>query len=85
MSIKGVFQIDNWDFKSESILAELPKTDLELLTAHKTEQVYKKGEIIFREGGFPSGIFYVITGKVKKYKLDKRYFPKAVIPIVQPH
>ncbi len=66
MSIKGVFQIDNWDFKSESILAELPKTDLELLTAHKTEQVYKKGEIIFREGGFPSGIFYVITGKVKK-------------------
>ena len=71
MSIKGVFQIDNWDFKSESILAELPKTDLELLTAHKTEQVYKKGEIIFREGGFPSGIFYVITGKVKKYKLDK--------------
>ena len=71
MSIKGVFQIDNWDFKSESVLADLPEADLKLLTANKTEQVYKKGEIIFREGGFPSGIFYVITGKVKKYKLDK--------------
>jgi CRP-like cAMP-binding protein len=33
--------------------------------------VYKKGEIIFREGAYPAGIFYIIDGKVKKYKLDK--------------
>ncbi len=71
MSIKGLFPIDKWDFKSESVLADLPKDDYELLTANKTEQVYKKGEIIFREGAYPSGIFYVIDGKVKKYKLDK--------------
>ncbi len=71
MSIKGVFPIDNWDFKSESVLADLPEDDLELLTAHKSEQVYKKGEIIFREGSYPSGIFYILEGKVKKYKLDK--------------
>lgn len=71
MSIKGIFPIDNWDFKSESVLTGLPSKDLELLLAHKSEQVYKKGEIIFREGGYPAGIFYVIEGKVKKYKLDK--------------
>ncbi len=71
MSIKGVFPIDKWDFKSESVLADLPAFDLELLTANKTEQIYKKGEIIFREGGYPSGIFYIISGMVKKYKLDK--------------
>jgi CRP-like cAMP-binding protein len=71
MSIKGVFPIDKWDFESESVLADLPVADLELLTANKSEQVYKKGEIVFREGGYPSGIFYVIDGKVKKYKLDK--------------
>jgi CRP-like cAMP-binding protein len=71
MSIKGVFPIDNWDFKSESVLADLPVSDVEILTANKTEQVYKKGELIFREGGFPPGIFYIISGKVKKYKLDK--------------
>ena len=71
MSIKGIFQIDNWDFKSESILTDLPADDLELLTTHKTEQIYKKGEIIFREGAYPAGIFYVTEGKVKKYKLDK--------------
>jgi CRP-like cAMP-binding protein len=71
MSIKGIFPIDKWDFKSESILADLPAAELQLLTANKTEKLYKKGEIIFREGSFPAGIFYVADGKVKKYKLDK--------------
>lgn len=71
MSIKGIFQIDNWDFKSESVLTDLPADDLVILTAHKTEQIYKKGEIIFREGAYPTGIFYIIEGKVKKYKVDK--------------
>jgi len=71
MSIKGIFPIDKWDFKSESILTDLPADDFELLTANKTVKLYKKGEIIFREGSFPSGIFFIIEGKVKKYKLDK--------------
>ncbi len=71
MSIKGIFPIDKWDFKSESVLSDLPLNDLELLRANKSEQVYKKGEIIFREGAYPAGIFYIISGKVKKYKLDK--------------
>lgn len=70
MSIKGIFPIDNWDFKSKSVFTDLPSEDLHLLTAHKTEQVYKKGEIIFRERAYPAGIFYVTEGKVKKYKLD---------------
>lgn len=71
MSIKGIFPIDKWNFKSESIIVDLPPKDLELLTANKTEQIYKKGEIIFREGSYPSGIFYVTQGKIKKYKVDK--------------
>jgi CRP-like cAMP-binding protein len=71
MSIKGIFPIDNWDFKTESILLELPADDLEMLTKNKTDQVYSKGEMIFREGAFPSGIFYIIDGMVKKYKVDK--------------
>lgn len=71
MSIHNLFAIDNWDFKSKSVLAELPPSDLRLLTAHKTEQLYKKGEVIFREGGFPSGIFLIGSGKVKKYKANR--------------
>ncbi|OQP48101.1 Crp/Fnr family transcriptional regulator [Niastella yeongjuensis] len=71
MSIRGIFPIDNWNFQSESILTDLPPEDFALLTAHKTEQLYSKGEIIFREAAYPAGIFYIIEGKVKKYKVDK--------------
>lgn len=70
MSISGIFPIDKWDFKSESILSNLPAKDFALLTAHQVELVYRKGEIIFREGAYPSGIFYIANGKAKKYKLD---------------
>ena len=70
MSIKGIFPIDKWDFKSESVFADLPLEDVEMLTINKTEKTYKKGEVIFWEGGYPSGIFFISEGKVKKYKLD---------------
>ena len=69
MSINGIFSIDKWDFKSQSILANLPAADFALLTAHQSEQTYSKGEVIFREGSYPSGIFYIKKGKVKKYKV----------------
>jgi len=69
MSINGLFSIDKWDFKSQSILANLPAADFDRLTAHQSEQVYSKGEIVFREGSYPSGIFYIRKGKVKKYKV----------------
>lgn len=68
MSISDIFPINKWDFKSESILINLPPEDLALLMSHQTEQVYKKGEIVFREGGYPTGIFYITKGKIKKYK-----------------
>lgn len=71
MSISGLFPIDKWDFKSESVLEALPDSDQKILRANQTEHRYAKGEIIFREGAFPNGIFYVIKGKVKKYKADK--------------
>ena len=71
MSIKGLFPMDKWDFKSESIFADLRPEDLELLTAHKSEHVYKKNDILFREGTYPSGIFFINKGKVKKYKVDR--------------
>jgi CRP-like cAMP-binding protein len=71
MRLNDIFPIEKWDFKTESILADLPSDEYELLTRNKTEQSFKKGEIVFREGFYPSGIFYIIDGKVKKYKVDK--------------
>jgi len=70
MSISGIFPIEKWDFKSESILAALSPEDFDLLTLNQTGQVYRKGEIIFREGAYPSGIYYLTSGKAKKYKID---------------
>jgi CRP-like cAMP-binding protein len=61
--------MDKWDFKSQSILAGLPEEALTVLEAHQSEQVYSKGEVIFREGAYPSGIFYIKKGKAKKYKV----------------
>ncbi|HVI48936.1 MAG TPA: Crp/Fnr family transcriptional regulator [Chitinophaga sp.] len=71
MSLTGLFPIDKWNFKSQSILTNLPDDEYERLHAHMLEQHYQKGESIFREGAVASGIFFIKKGKVKKYKVDK--------------
>jgi CRP-like cAMP-binding protein len=68
MSIREIFPIDKWDFKSESILANLPPEDFAMLTAHQSEHVFAKGETLFRENFYPTGIYYIKKGKVKKFK-----------------
>ncbi len=71
MSLQGIFPIDKWDFKSNSVITNLPPDELAALTANMTTQVYNKGEIVFREGAFATGIFFIQEGKAKKYKADK--------------
>jgi CRP-like cAMP-binding protein len=69
--IKDVFPIDKWDFKSGSVLQDLPAEELEILFSNTTEHLYTKGQVIFREGAQPSGIYFIKNGKAKKYKVDK--------------
>src|SRR5262249_47789552 len=71
MSIEGIFRIDEWDFERESILKDLPEEQLAKLMERKTEHRYKRGEVIFREGGYPLGIYFIVKGKVKKYKTGR--------------
>ena len=71
MSLKGIFPLDKWGFNNNSVLTELSDAELEMLRTNMSEQVYSKGEIIFREGASPSGIFYIRKGMAKKYKVDK--------------
>jgi hypothetical protein len=40
MSLKGIFPIDKWDFKSNSVITNLPVDELVMLTANMTTQVY---------------------------------------------
>lgn len=65
------FPFDKFNFNSDSILEGLPESDLALLNSNMVTHIYKKGEILFREGSYPTGIYYITKGKVKKYKTDK--------------
>jgi len=71
MSLSGIFPIDRWSFTTQSILNVLSEAEYADLLLHQSELKYKKGEVIFREGTVPSGIFLIRSGKVKKYKMDQ--------------
>lgn len=71
MSLSGIFPIDQWNFKSQSILKSIPIEDHDRLCLNMTIETYNKGDIIFKEGAVPSGIFYIQKGMVKKYKVDR--------------
>jgi CRP/FNR family transcriptional regulator, polysaccharide utilization system transcription regulator len=70
MSLAGVFPIDRWNFTTQSILDVLSEEEYAYLLAHHSDQKYQKGDVIFREGAVPSGIFLIRSGKIKKYKVD---------------
>lgn len=71
MSLSGIFPIDQWNFKSQSIFKNIPEKDHTLLCSNMTVETYNKGDVIFKEGAVPAGIFYIQKGMVKKYKVDR--------------
>lgn len=71
MSISGIFPIDRWNFTTQSVLSVLSEEEYNRLISHQSENRYQKGDVIFREGSVPSGIFLIRSGKVKKYKVDQ--------------
>jgi CRP-like cAMP-binding protein len=71
MSISGLFSIDSWDFNSQTIFDGLDSSVYHTITKTMTPHHYAKGDHLFKEGMMPAGIFYIKSGMVKKYKLDK--------------
>jgi CRP-like cAMP-binding protein len=55
-------------FKSDAIFANLPNNIKELFLNQMQFREYKKGQNLFTEGTYPSGIYFIKKGKVKKYK-----------------
>ncbi|MES2376030.1 MAG: Crp/Fnr family transcriptional regulator [Bacteroidota bacterium] len=84
MSLSGIFPIDRWNFTTQSLLNVLSEEDYADLVAHQSEQKYHKGDVIFREGAVPSGIFLIRSGKVKKYKVDN-LFKEQIIYVAGPN
>lgn len=68
MSLNGLFPIEKWLFSTRSVLNMLNEQDYTFLIDRQNIEKYKKGEIVFKEGMVPSGIYYIHSGKVKKYK-----------------
>lgn len=71
MSLSGIFPIERWNFMTHSILNVLSQPEYEQLFSRQSEQLCRKGDIIFREGTVPSGVFIIKNGRVKKYKSDR--------------
>jgi CRP-like cAMP-binding protein len=44
---------------------------MKFLEAKMVKNKVKKGKTIFSEGTYPSGVFYLIKGRIKKYKSDQ--------------
>ena len=62
--------ISKFLFNNHYLFDDLPQYDKEMLKATMQNKNYRKNEAIFTDGTIPTGIFYLKTGKVKKYKVD---------------
>jgi len=55
-------------FKNDVVLAQLPAKELNMLREKAKPRNGKRGEVLFRQGEFPKGVFWLINGKVKIYQ-----------------
>jgi len=55
-------------FKSDSIFVSMPQEVKDNFLGAMILKQFKKGQNIFTEGNYPAGIYYIKSGKVKKYK-----------------
>lgn len=70
--MKSKFLTQNFRLKTDQIFEGLTLDEHEALFGKGVTHLYKKGEIIFREAGIPTGIFYIRSGRVKKYKSTEK-------------
>lgn len=54
--------------RHKSVFCNITENHLELLDSHKSCDLFKKGEVIFKEGNYSRGLFCVNSGKIKLSK-----------------
>lgn len=62
--------ISKFIFNNQYLYEELPECDKDLLRGIMHHKNYRKNEAVFTDGTIPNGVFYLKSGKVKKYKVD---------------
>lgn len=60
--------IEKFDFQSDRILSSLSLEDRQAFFDAGEQLIFKKGKLIFYEGGIPTGVFLIKAGKAKIYK-----------------
>ncbi|MFH1319192.1 MAG: Crp/Fnr family transcriptional regulator [Bacteroidota bacterium] len=60
---------NKYHFKSDYLFEGLSKDEKVILESHMVTHIYQKGQVIFRRGAAPSGVFVLNKGKVKKYTI----------------
>lgn len=60
--------INKFNFESDKILSSLSKDDKEKFLSYTETLYFKRGNLIFFEKGFPTGVFLVKTGSAKIFK-----------------
>ncbi|MFK7937470.1 MAG: Crp/Fnr family transcriptional regulator [Saprospiraceae bacterium] len=61
-------KISQLHFESDKILTSLSREDKAYFLQSAEKLIFKKGKLIFYEGGIPTGVFLVKQGKAKIYK-----------------
>src|SRR6185437_15628476 len=67
-----IYPLNKYYYNSSIVLKDLPKEDFNILCRNMTTHTYKKGEVIFRDGSYPAGVYYIDRGFVKRYKTDSQ-------------
>jgi len=65
--------LEQFTFNSRREFESLPENIRLEFFAHMVVRRYRKGDALFVEGGYPAGIFYILRGYVKKFKLLMGY------------
>jgi CRP-like cAMP-binding protein len=69
--MKGTFpECASCTCKKDSLFEGCAAEELEELSANKSCNIYKKGQVLFHEGNKPHGVFCVYDGKIKVSKAD---------------
>ena len=55
-------------FQNGTILTDLPVEDLQVLNSGAKPESGKRGDVLFRSGAFPKGVYWLISGKAKIYQ-----------------
>ncbi|RME99297.1 MAG: Crp/Fnr family transcriptional regulator, partial [Bacteroidetes bacterium] len=56
------------DFQSQKIISSLTVAEQELLVQQADSLIFKKGKLIFYDGGVPTGVFWLKSGRAKIFK-----------------